>query len=44
MIGAAETWINDVVQDLWLGFGDRVTTLATDTTCLHDIVFHSLPP
>jgi hypothetical protein len=34
-IGAAETWINEVVKDLWLRFGDRVTALATDTTCPH---------
>jgi hypothetical protein len=38
-IGAVETWIDEVVKDLWVGFGDRVTALATDTTCPHRASF-----
>jgi hypothetical protein len=38
-IGVVETWINEVVKDLWLGFGDRVTALATDTMCPHRASF-----
>jgi hypothetical protein len=39
MIGAVETWIDKVVKDLWVGFSDRITALATDTTCPHRASF-----
>jgi hypothetical protein len=39
MIDVVETWIDEVVKDHWVGFEDRVTALATNTTCPHRASF-----